>query len=177
MGLFLRTSAHLLFAYVYRRRHVLILYNPSQYCEEAYHEYLKNYDPKGRDDLIARFVNERSTLSEKNESIPFHVSETGIIEEVTNLLFAGTDTTGNSLSYLFWQLAHNPEWQVRVREELKEACGDRVNPPYNILIELPVLDAVIMEVWRVWPAAPTSLPRVTPEGGVVIDGLFVPGNV
>ncbi|KAL6250772.1 hypothetical protein RBB50_003075 [Rhinocladiella similis] len=147
-----------------------------KYCEDAYHEYLNQYDPKTRDDLVARLVNERSVLAEKNAQIPFHVSETGIVEEVTNLLFAGTDTTSNSLSYLFWQLSHNAEWQVRVREELKEACGDQKNPPYSVLSELPVLEAVIMELWRLWPAAPASLERVTPDEGTVIDGVFVPGK-
>lgn len=149
----------------------------SQYCEDAYQDYLAQNDPKTRDDLIARLVNERSLLSEKNEPIPFHVSDTGVVEELTNLLFAGTDTTGLSLSYLFWQLSHHPEWMVRMREELKEACGDQNYPTYNLISELPVLDAVIYEQWRLWPVAPSSLPRITPEGGVVIDGIFVPENV
>lgn len=138
---------------------------------------MRQNDTKTRDDLIARMVNERSLLMEKNETIPFHISEAGIVEEVSNLLFAGTDTTGNTLAYLFWQLAHYPEWTMRLREELKEASGDQTNPPYAAISELPVLDAVIYEVWRLWPAAPGSLQRVTPEGGVIIDGLFVPGNV
>ncbi|KAI1617383.1 cytochrome P450 [Exophiala viscosa] len=147
-----------------------------KYCEDAYRDYLAQHDPKTRDDLIARFVNERSLLSEKSEPIPFHVSDTGVVEEITNLLFAGTDTTGLSLSYLFWQLAHHPGWMVRMREELKEACGTQDYPAYSVLSELPVLDAVIYEQWRLWPVAPSSLPRVTPEGGVLIDGIFVPEN-
>ncbi len=68
-----------------------------QYCAGAYQDYLNKYDPKNRDDLVARLFNERTILTEKHEPIPFHVSEEGIIEEVTNLLFAGTDTTGNKV--------------------------------------------------------------------------------
>jgi cytochrome P450 len=116
-------------------------------------------------------------LTEKNEPIPFHVSDVGIVEEVTNLLFAGTDTTGNTLAYLFWELSHYPEWLLQMREELAQACGDQTNPAFISVDELPVLEAVVYELWRLWPAAPASLQRVTPEGGVVIDGVVVPGNV
>lgn len=116
-------------------------------------------------------------LIKNKEPIPFHVSEEGIVEETTNLLFAGTDTTGNSLSYLFWELSHHPEWLLKMRDELKEACGDQSDLSYNSVSELPVLDAVIYELYRLWPAAPGSLQRVTPEKGSTIDGVFVPANV
>lgn len=96
---------------------------------------------------------------------------------MTNLLFAGTDTTGNSLSYLFYEMAYHPEWLVKMRKELKEAVGDQDYPSYGAVSDLPILEAVIYELWRVWPAAPSSLQRVTPEGGAVIDGVFVPEGV
>lgn len=116
-------------------------------------------------------------LQDKEQPIPRHVSETGIVEEVTNLLFAGTDTTGNTLTYLFWELARHPEWQKRLREEFKQACGDTSSPDYAIVSELTILDAVVNELLRLWPAAPAALPRVVPEGGLIIDGVFVPENV
>jgi cytochrome P450 len=148
-----------------------------QYCADAYHEYLAHYDPRSRDDLIARLYNEQTTLNEKQEPIPFHVSDEGIVEEVTNLLFAGTDTTSNTLTYLFWELARNPEWLGRMRKELNDAIGEQGNPPYSTISELPILDAVIYELLRLWPAAPASLQRVTGPEGIIIDGLFVPPNV
>lgn len=148
-----------------------------QYCADAYKEYLDHYDPKTRDDLVARLVNEQRTLAEKHEPIPFHVSDEGIVQETTNLLFAGTDTTGNTLTYFFYEMAHHPEWMVKMREELKEAVGDQDFPAYSAVSELPILEAVIYELWRVWPAAPSALQRVTPEGGAVIDGVFVSEGV
>lgn len=114
---------------------------------------------------------------EKNEPIPFHVTDTGITEELTNLLFAGTDTTGLTLCYLSWELSRHPEWQLRLREELKQACGEQTSPPYNTVSNLPILDAVVFELLRLWPVAPASLQRITPPGGAVIDGVFIPENV
>jgi hypothetical protein len=42
---------------------------------------------------------------------------------------------------------------------------------------LPYLWAVIMEVTRMYPAVPGGLPRVTPKGGEIIAGKFIPGGV
>lgn len=122
-------------------------------------------------------VNERSALLDKNQSLPRHVTDRGIIDELSNLVFAGTDTSGNSMTYLFWELAKHPEWQTRLREELKHAVGDQANPPYSAISELPVLEAVVQETFRLHPAAPDGLLRVVPEEGGVIDGVVVPPKV
>jgi cytochrome P450 len=122
-------------------------------------------------------VNERSALQAKNESIPRHITERGIVDELTNLIFAGTDTTGNTLTYLFWDMANSPEWQTRLREEIKTAIGDHDDFEYKAISELPILDAIVQEILRVRPAVPSSLQRLTPENGGVIDGVFIPPQV
>lgn len=122
-------------------------------------------------------VNERAALQRKDQTIPRHVTDEGIVDELTNLIFAGTDTTGNTLTYLFWELARNPKWQSRLREEVKNARGNGENFQYDDLSELPVLEAVVQEILRLRPAAPASLQRLTPEDGGVIDGVVLPANV
>lgn len=122
-------------------------------------------------------VTEQKLLLSRNQALPRHITNTGIIEELTNLIFAGTDTTGNTLTYLFWELAHHPEWQLRLREELNEALDGKDTYDYNTISELPVLDAVVQETLRLRPAAPSGLQRVTPEAGCVIDGTTVPSRV
>jgi hypothetical protein len=99
-----------------------------------------------------------------------------IIIEITNLIFAGTDTTGNTFSYMFFELARHPEWQEKLHQELDKIDFIGV-PAHSNVSQLPILDALIHETLRVWPASPASLPRVTPIGGGVIDGVRVPENV
>lgn len=123
-------------------------------------------------------VTERRIFQKNNENMPRHLTDTGIVEELTNLVFAGTDTTSNTLAYLFWELSHQPEWQVRVREEIQQAIGlERETFSYTEISELPVLDAVISEILRLRPAGPAGLPRLAPEGGAVIDGVAIPAYV
>ncbi|KAL7893111.1 cytochrome P450 [Trichoderma sp. SZMC 28014] len=146
-----------------------------KYCGRAYETYLASHDPAEHHDLIARMVTEKRSLQRNSENIPRHLTDTGIIEELTNLLFAGTDTTSNTLAYLFWELSHQPKWQVRLREEIRQAIGlQRESFLYSEISDLPVLDAVISEILRLRPAGPAGLLRLAPEGGAVIDGVAVP---
>lgn len=153
------------------------LANMGQYCSAVYNKYLNTYDPAERHDLIARMVTEQKLLLSKNQALPRHVTNTGIIEELTNLVFAGTDTTGNTLTYLFWELARHPEWQQRLRNEINAALDGKGEYDYNAIAELPILDAVVQETLRLRPAVPSGLQRVTPETGCVVDGTAVPSKV
>lgn len=143
----------------------------------SYKRYLTSFDPQTRHDLIARMVNERTALAKEGQSIPRHVTERGIVDELSNLVFAGTDTTGNTLTYLFYDLAHHPEWQTRLHKELVDALGEQASPDYNAIQALPVLEAVVQEIFRFRPASPDALMRVIPKGGAVVDNVYVPGGV
>lgn len=90
--------------------------------------------------------------TEKNVEGPLTDNE--IIVELTNLIFAGTDTTSHTFSFMFWELAKNPEWQKRLRDELHPlACGEKVVPSYKRISHLPILEAVVQETLRLWPVA------------------------
>lgn len=128
----------------------------------------------GRNDLIAKMLNERNALKGRTSDMPRALTDKGIIDEVTNLVFAGTDSTGNTLSYLFYELSNHPQWQARLREELKDVPQSQ---KYSAIAELPILEAVVQEILRLRPAAPASLQRITPETGGVIDDVVVPPGV
>ena len=123
-------------------------------------------------------VNERTDLLKAGEPLPRHLTDDGIIDELSNLVFAGTDTTGNTLAYLFWRFAHHPEWALKLRTELKSTYGAHPeHMQHDQLAELPVLDAILQETFRVHPAAIGGLQRLVPEGGACISGVSVPGGV
>jgi cytochrome P450 len=93
--------------------------------------------------------------------------------EISNLVFAGTDTTSTTLTYLFWELARNQNWQDRLREELRSKSAAAT---YQSLKDLPILDALVNEGLRLHPAAPASLQRIVPASGGQLCGYFVPAK-
>ena len=107
---------------------------------------------------------------------PEPLPDKDIIVEITNLIFAGTDTTGNTFTYLFFELARHPEWQEKLQQEL-DAVDYTSVPAQSDVSKLPILDALIHETLRFWPASPASLPRIAPVGGGMVDGVNVPENV
>ena len=78
----------------------------------------------------------------------FKLEEIDIL--ATSLLFilAGSETTSSTLSYLFHELALNPECQQRLYEEIK-SCGQSVD--YDTISQLPYLDSCVNETLRKYP--------------------------
>ena len=62
---------------------------------------------------------------------------------------------------------------MRLRQELDEAFPDPLGPlPQTKLASLPWLEAIIDETLRLGLHA--YLPRIVPEGGIVLDSHFIP---
>ena len=143
---------------------------------EAFRGYVERNGPggeAGRGDLLGRVL--RSEGARGAEPL----SDGAMAAVVGSLLEGGTDTTANVMTVLAWELSRRPEWQRRLREELDEeevAFVDGV-ASYERIRNLEVLDAVVYEGLRMYPAAVGSLPRLVPEGGARVGGVWVPGGV
>ena len=64
------------------------------------------------------------------------------------LVFAATDTTSSTISHILQLLAENPDVQEKLRAEIAEARAGRDYIPYDELMDLPYLDAVLRETLR-----------------------------
>lgn len=94
--------------------------------------------------------------------------------EAGNFIVAGADTTAVSLTYLTYAVLARPALQRELEAEvarLPPAFGDADCEA------LPLLCAVVNETLRLYGAAPGSLPRTVPRGGVELGGYFVPEGV
>ncbi|KAL0254661.1 hypothetical protein SLS55_010141 [Diplodia seriata] len=90
---------------------------------------------------------------------------------MTILIFAGSGTTANTLTFLNYAVLSRPALQQALEEELstlQEGYSDAD------LEQLPLLNAIINETLRLYCAVPGSLPRVVPAGGATIGGYFIP---
>jgi len=106
---------------------------------------------------ISQVINERKqNNSGKNNSCK-NRSDKKRSEEVGNALifsYAGHDTTGNTLTWLIYELSKNKEYQSILQEEVdnfwKYQCGRDIK--YKDFKRLPFMTRCIMETLRLWPA-------------------------
>ncbi|KAF8882785.1 cytochrome P450 [Mucidula mucida] len=89
------------------------------------------------------------------------------------LLGAGAETTAITIHCFFLMMALHPEAQKKAQAEIDAVCGRGRLPTFEDRKQLPFVDALIREVTRMHPAAPTGIPHTTIEDDVH-DGYFIP---
>ncbi|KAH7928038.1 cytochrome P450 [Leucogyrophana mollusca] len=102
------------------------------------------------------------------------LAESELVGQMTTLIFAAMDTTSGALARTFLTLAHHPEAQERLREEVRQARADKGNLEFDDLVNLPYLDAVCRETLRLY-APVTSVNRTTLKDIVLPFGTPVRG--
>lgn len=138
---------------------------------------LQQDDRKSGTDLLSKFTSAQ-------HDHPDFMSERMVLAASVSMIFAGSETTGISLSAAFYHLLKHPRALARLMDELDEAVrnGTIVDPRENGAVtwqeaqKLPYLDAVVQETFRMHPAAGLILERVTPPQGITVCGEFVPGG-
>lgn len=97
---------------------------------------------------------------------------------MTLLIQAGVDTTGSGLGATLRLLLLHPAVLERVRAEIAEADAKGLLSPVvqydETRTHLPYMSACIRESLRVNPPIPNIFPRLSPRGGIAIDGNFIP---
>lgn len=71
-----------------------------------------------------------------------------VIDISRSFTLAAVDTTTNALSRIFWILSSHPEAQEKLRQELVCAHEEHGELPYEVLVQLPYLDALVRETMR-----------------------------
>ncbi|KAF6828543.1 cytochrome p450 pisatin [Colletotrichum musicola] len=92
-------------------------------------------------------------------------------------MFAGSDTTGVSLSAVLYYLLKTPTSLEALQKEVADFASRGellLNPTFKQAQQMPYLQAVIKEALRMHPAVGLPLERVVPEGGAIIAGRFFP---
>lgn len=79
------------------------------------------------------------------------LSEAEIMDEVVTFFAAGQETVANSLSWALYNLAQNPEWQDKCREEIFEIVGDNEYVESQEESRMAVLTMCIKEAMRLYP--------------------------
>jgi cytochrome P450 len=121
-------------------------------------------------------------------SLPPQRKDLVVASEMLDHISASIDTTTITLTYLEWELSRDPDLQMVLRKELQSLSrpliyvpnlgeGQQILPDPKEFDALPLLDAVLKEVLRVYTPSPALLGRVTPPEGAVIEGFLIPGGI
>ncbi|PIL36132.1 cytochrome P450 [Ganoderma sinense ZZ0214-1] len=107
-----------------------------------------------------------------------------ILDEISNILLAGRDTTASTLTFAVYRLAERPDILQRLREEILNVVGPSRRPSYDDIRNMKFLRAVINETLRLYPpvnsvkdtvlpATTTQQPIFVPAGMKCIYSVFV----
>ncbi|WP_013323653.1 cytochrome P450 [Gloeothece verrucosa] len=79
------------------------------------------------------------------------MSDTEIKDELMTMLFAGHETTANTLAWAFYWIHYRPEIYQKLLAELNSLDE---NADFNAINKLPYLNAVVSETLRLYPVVP-----------------------
>ncbi|CAI2355020.1 unnamed protein product [Caenorhabditis sp. 36 PRJEB53466] len=105
------------------------------------------------------------------------LSEEDIRAEVDTFIFAGHDTTTISFSWMLWNLAHNPEVQEKVYEELIAVFGEDPNADVSSedIRKLDYTERVLKESKRMMTPIPSVQRKLRED--MEIGGHLIPSEV
>lgn len=100
-----------------------------------------------------------------------------LFAECELMVIAGSDTTANVISAMFFYLARNPDVQAKLAKEISSAFSSyediKAGPA---LVSCKYLTALIQEAIRMAPPVSAEPPREVRQGGTTIDGQYFPAG-
>lgn len=98
-----------------------------------------------------------------------------LMQHVLITITVGAHSISTTLTRIFAVLASRPDVQVRLRQELNDACdGDEV-PRIETVRGLKYLEGMVKEGLRMFPPLAGGTPAVAPKGGITLEtGDFIP---
>ncbi|XP_047077158.1 geraniol 8-hydroxylase-like [Lolium rigidum] len=91
----------------------------------------------------------------------------------TDLFIAGSDTSSITVEWAMVELLRNPSSMTKAHEEIAQVIGSGRSVEESDIDQLPYLQAVVKETFRLHPPAPFLLPRKAQET-IKIAGYMVP---
>lgn len=82
------------------------------------------------------------------------IDEEGIIEETDTFTFEGHDTTSSAITFILLLLAHHPEAQEAILDEIRDVVDTKDDLTIDDFNKFEYMDRVIKESLRIYPPVP-----------------------
>lgn len=89
------------------------------------------------------------------------------------MFVAGTDTSASTTEWALAELIRHPDILQKAQQELDSVVGRNRLVSEPDLVNLPLLQAIVKETFRIHPSTPLSLPRIAAED-CTINGYHIP---
>ncbi|KAL5498061.1 hypothetical protein ACEPAH_2992 [Sanghuangporus vaninii] len=104
------------------------------------------------------------------------MSDEDVLAQVPTFLVAGHETTSTQTTWALWALAMHPEFQDRLRGELRSIDTDTPSIDDLSAERLPFLDAVVRETLRIHSAVPNSIRLAMKDDIIPLSEPFTDKN-
>ncbi|KAG4400552.1 hypothetical protein GLYMA_07G083000v4 [Glycine max] len=101
------------------------------------------------------------------------VTRPHVLHLFLDLFVAGIDTTSSTIEWVMAELLRNPEKLEKVRQELQQVLAKGEQLEESHISNLPYLQAVVKETFRLHPPTPMLLPHKS-EVDIELCGFMVP---
>ncbi|XP_035662563.1 cytochrome P450 2U1-like [Branchiostoma floridae] len=135
-------------------------------------EHKETFDPADIRDIIDVYLME--TQQQTPDDVDRTITEMGMIGTVRDLFIAGAETTATTLKWGLLYLARHLEVQRKVQDEIDREFGSSP-PTLSQRGKLPYTEATILEIQRIRPIVPLSVPHTT-SAATVLHDFDIPAN-
>lgn len=135
-------------------------------------EHKLEYDEeRSADDLIFAYLTEMKI----RDGAPSNFTDLQLIMIMLDIFIAGSQTTSITLDLALMTMALNPDIQARVHKDIDAVLGDAQLPTLSDKSQLSYVEAVLLEVQRMYTITPITGPRRVMHD-TTLGGYDIPKN-
>ncbi|XP_019296999.2 cytochrome P450 1A2 [Panthera pardus] len=141
-----------------------------QFLQKIIQEHYQDFDENNIQDITGALLKHCKKGSRANGGCIPHEK---IVSLINDIFGAGFDTVTTAISWSLMYLVTNPEKQRKIQEELDTVVGRARRPRLSDRLQLPYLEASILEVFRHSSFVPFTVPHSTTRD-TTLNGFYIP---
>ncbi|XP_006163086.1 cytochrome P450 1A2 [Tupaia chinensis] len=141
-----------------------------RFLQKTVQEHYQDFDTNSVQDILgALFKHSEKSPTANGSPIP----QEKIVNLVNDIFGAGFDTVTTAISWGLMYLVTRPEIQRKVQKELDTVVGRARRPQLSDRLQLPYMEAFILETFRHSSFVPFTIPHSTTRD-TSLNGFYIP---